>query len=85
MREHQSLEIGLEAEVSERVHHHGHQVDQVEYSQDCEEFVKRVSHANTEKENDGDGVPDHTKTAQDHLHHSVQDKAQTVQIHQLFL
>ena len=83
--EHQSLEIGLEAQVSEGVHHHGDQVDQVEYSQDCEEFIKRVSHANTEEENDGDGVAHHAQAAQDHLHHSVQDKAQTVQIHQFLL
>ena len=50
--EHQSLEIGMEAEVSERVHHHGDQVDQVEYGQDGEELVKGVSHANTEEEDD---------------------------------
>ena len=83
--EHQSLEIGLEAQVSEGVHHHGDQVDQVEYSQDGEELIKRVSHANTEEENDGDDVPDHAHTAQDHLHNSVQDEAQSEQIHQLFV
>ena len=83
--EHQGLEIGVEAEVSQGVHHHGDQVDQVEYSQDCQEFVKRVSHANTEEENDGDDVPDHAHTAQDHLHNSVQDEAQSEQIHQLFV
>ena len=85
MREHQSLDVGVEAEISEGVHHHGDQVDQVEHGQDGEEFVKRVSHANTEKEQDGDGVSHHTETTQDHLHHSVEDEAQTVQIHQLLV
>ena len=85
VREHQSLEIGVEAEISEGVHHHGDQVDQVEYGQDGEELVERVSHADTEEEEDGDGVSNHTETAEDHLHHSVQDKAQTAQTHQLLV
>ena len=85
VREHQSLEIGVEAEISEGVHHHCDQVDQVEDGQDGEELVKRVPHANTEEEQDGDGVSHHTETTQDHLHHSVEDEAQTVQIHQLLV
>ena len=77
--------IRLKTKLPQRFEQHREQVDEVKDCQGGNELVERVSNAFTQEKEDGDGVPDNTKTTDDQLDDTLKDEAQKLKKEEVFL
>ena len=83
--EYHDVKIMGEAKLSGRLQTHGDKVDQVKDGESGQQLVEGVAHVLAQQQEDGNGVTDDTKDADDAHDEAFEDETEKMQEHQTLL